>query len=690
MGQRILSVLKRWQDAIVVAPLVAGLVMAGSYGGLFRRLEWMMLDPLFRWQGSGPEYPLEQRIAIVTIDELDIQTLGQWPMSDRVMAQLLRTIQSQEPRAIAIDIYRDLPVEPGHGDLVELFEKSTNLIGSEKAAGDPILPPPALAERGQVAANDLLFDVDGQVRRSLILIDKPDGSRIPGLGAKLALLYLQQEQVELEVLDQDQMIWGLDRATLSPLRAYQGEYRPQDMGGYQMLLHYQGQLDHFPHISMTDVLNRAMTPDFFHDRLVLIGAIAPSLNDRYPTPLNAKTLVSGVVIHANITGQILRAALEGRPLLQPLAKPLQGVWVLFWASYSAVLGHRFMGTKRQTTVLGVVFGGLIIGGVGYGAFQVGWLMPLFTPLFTLVSTVVVSIGVTLWYNLKLSYVQLEDYAATLEAKVKARTAALADANAEIVQLNQKLQADNQRMGAELELVRQMQQMILPRPEELAAIAELDIAGYMEPADEVGGDYYDVLQEEGVVTVGIGDVTGHGLESGILMIMTQTAVRTLQEIRETDPVRFLDSLNRTIYKNVQRMNSEKNLSLVILNYAQNRVSISGQHEEILVVRTEGTVERIDTLDLGFPIGLDEEIADFISQTRVTLGPGDGVVLYTDGITEARNLQRQQYQLERLCQVICRNWHHPAEAIKEAVIGDLRQYIGTQKIGDDITLLVLKQR
>jgi sigma-B regulation protein RsbU (phosphoserine phosphatase) len=107
------------------------------------------------------------------------------------------------------------------------------------------------------------------------------------------------------------------------------------------------------------------------------------------------------------------------------------------------------------------------------------------------------------------------------------------------------------MRAELDLVRQMQQLVLPTPDELAAIDDLDIAAFMEPADEVGGDYYDVLHADGVVTIGIGDVTGHGLESGILMVMTQAAVRTLQELREADPVRFLGALNRTLYHNVQR-------------------------------------------------------------------------------------------------------------------------------------------
>ncbi|MEG3960532.1 SpoIIE family protein phosphatase, partial [Microcoleus sp. herbarium2] len=152
---------------------------------------------------------------------------------------------------------------------------------------------------------------------------------------------------------------------------------------------------------------------------------------------------------------------------------------------------------------------------------------------------------------------------------------LADSAQKLDTLNERLKEDNLRMGAELDIVRQMQQMILPNPEELE-IEGLDIAGYMEAADEVGGDYYDVLNTDGVVTLGIGDVTGHGLESGILMLMAQTAVRTLKEIRETDPVRFLDALNRTLYKNVQRMNSEKSLTLAILNYSEGWVSISGQH------------------------------------------------------------------------------------------------------------------
>ena len=297
---------------------------------------------------------------------------------------------------------------------------------------------------------------------------------------------------------------------------------------------------------------------------------------------------------------------------------------------------------------------------------------------------------------------------TLEEKVEERTAQLAHANEEIRALNTRLQAENTRLEAEVDVVRKVQQMILPTQEELQEVDGLDIASFMEAADEVGGDYLDVLQHKGRIKIGIGDVTGHGLESGVLMLMTQMGVRTLLTNEEHNATRFMSVLNRTIYDNVQRMETNKSLTLALLDYtpltsplklggsegeaekAAGQLIVSGQHEEMIVVRKGGQVELIDTFDLGFPIGLDDDIADFIDQQVVLLEPGDGVVLYTDGITEAENMDGTQYELERLCEVVSRHWEEPAEAIKNAVIADLRSFIGQQKVHDDITLLVLKQK
>ncbi|MCU0544380.1 MAG: PP2C family protein-serine/threonine phosphatase [Oscillatoriaceae cyanobacterium Prado104] len=268
--------------------------------------------------------------------------------------------------------------------------------------------------------------------------------------------------------------------------------------------------------------------------------------------------------------------------------------------------------------------------------------------------------------------------------------ALVSANQEITVLNDRLKAENMRMSAELDVTRKIQQMLLPKDRELKEVNGLDIAGFMEPADEVGGDYYDVLQQDGRVKIGIGDVTGHGLESGVLMIMVQTAVRTLLAYDEPDSVRFLSAVNRAIYDNVQRMKSDKNASLALLDYEQGMLKLSGQHEEMIVVRSGGAVERFDTIDLGFPIGLDADIADFVAETIVQLHSGDVVVLYTDGITEAENMDKVLYGLERLIEAIQINRWRSASEIRHAVIDDVRSHIGEQKVFDDITLLVLKQQ
>ncbi len=305
--------------------------------------------------------------------------------------------------------------------------------------------------------------------------------------------------------------------------------------------------------------------------------------------------------------------------------------------------------------------------------------------------------------------QLHHLVGNLEDRVAERTSELVKASDEIKRLNARLQEENLRMESELDISSKIQRMVLPTIHEMSQIDSLEIASYMTPATEVGGDYYDVLQHDGKVKIGIGDVTGHGLESGVLSLMVQTAVRTLTTSQQDNPVEFMTTLNRTIYDNLERMNIDKSLTLSIVDYeactspdiscskvgchdkmgCHGEVRLCGQHEYVLVVRSNGQVEVHDTIDLGFPIGLEPDISTFVGELRVPLHPGDGVVLYTDGITEAENTGGKQYGLERLCALLSRTWYQPVQDVCQHVVDDVYSYIGNAQVHDDFTLVVMKQ-
>ena len=417
MGKKIYKQIQRWRNPLIIASSVAGCVIAGSVVGVFNLLEFSIRDQLFRLR---PTESLDKRIVIITIDESDIHYVKKWPMSDQFMAQLIRNIKAQKPRSIGIDIYRDLPVEPGHQELIELFKSTPNLIGIEKVAEPAIAAPPTLEKLEQVAANDLILDPDGKMRRALVILRKKDGTMREGLGVKQALIYLEKEKIELQIIDDKKQIYGLGKAIFVPLTGKEGEYSEKDTGGYQILLNYRGGLEKFPTISMKDVLENRIPPELMRDRLVFFGPKAPSLNDSYQTPYSStlrgtNALIPGVVIHANIASQVLSAALENRPMLRASIKPLNWLLILFWSGYSTTLGVLYL-RHRWVSLAGIFIAGGIIFISGYTALLAGWLIPVFTPLVAVIAGGVIGIGTTLWINLKLSYQQLEDYAQTLENK----------------------------------------------------------------------------------------------------------------------------------------------------------------------------------------------------------------------------------------------------------------------------------
>ncbi len=264
------------------------------------------------------------------------------------------------------------------------------------------------------------------------------------------------------------------------------------------------------------------------------------------------------------------------------------------------------------------------------------------------------------------------------------------ANRELENFAVALKDETQRLRAEVDIARRIQTMVLPSDEEIKAIGDLDIACIMRPAEEVGGDYYDVIRIGGTLTLAIGDVTGHGLTSGLIMLMAQTAVRTIAESGVSDPVRFIELLNRTLRANIGRIRGSHNMTFALVSCRDGTYAVSGQHESLVVCRAEGSVEVHDTQELGFYLGMLPEVADTVKTLELRLSKGDILALYTDGITEADNEKGEQYGMDRIVGTLRASRGLSADRIKDRVMKDLYNFIGDAPLQDDVSLMVIKQR
>jgi adenylate cyclase len=371
-----------------LSPVLTISVIALKSTGFLQLLDWATFDQFVRFR---PQEAPDPRIVIVTIDEPDLKQLGQWPIPDAVLAELIEKIKQQKPIAIGLDIYRNLPVQPGHEDLVTVFKTTPNLIGVEKVVEDQnrasIDPPLILKDKNQVGAADLILDADGKIRRALLSIKPPERPTILNVGATVALIYLQKKGITPEMTAHQQVKLG--KAEFTRFTENDGGYVRADDNGYQILLNYRGSQDNFNTISMTQVLNHEIPPDIFRDKIVFIGPFAQSLNDLFFTPYTSNLFsmndrTPGVIIHANIASQILSSALDGRTLIHVWSDRTEWFWVFIWSTVGSSLGWIYGGTRWTVYWLILASGGLII--ISYAAFLNGWWLPVVSPLLALVSS----------------------------------------------------------------------------------------------------------------------------------------------------------------------------------------------------------------------------------------------------------------------------------------------------------------
>lgn len=384
------------RNLLLASSCVSGCVLLLRFGGLLQSWEWAALDQLFR---ARPPEPPENRVLIVAIDEEDVNKIGKWPISDRVMAELLQKLQANEPRVIGLDLYRNLPVEPGNAELVELFATIPNLIGIENLPdkkSSAVPPPPILNEKEQVGFNNVPYDADGKIRRNLLYWRTTDKKTHKSFAFKLALLYLKAEGIKPKVMPHNRKQVRLGQSVLRPFKSNDGGYVRADSRAYQVLANFRHNQGIFAKVSMRDVLEDRVYPELVRDRIVLIGSTARSLKDFFETPYSSELfqppeLISGVELHANFVSQLLSGALEGRsPLLRVWSEPVEWLWIFIWSGLSSYLSWRSRSPGRSA--FGIILLETSLIAICYLAFIADLWLPLVPASIALMGSAIAIFG----------------------------------------------------------------------------------------------------------------------------------------------------------------------------------------------------------------------------------------------------------------------------------------------------------
>jgi PAS domain S-box-containing protein len=240
-----------------------------------------------------------------------------------------------------------------------------------------------------------------------------------------------------------------------------------------------------------------------------------------------------------------------------------------------------------------------------------------------------------------------------------------------------------KVDEEVEIARRVQQALVP---EKPTLRGLELAVTMAPAEDVGGDYYDIQPTPFGGWIAIGDVSGHGLNAGLVMLMLESAMLTAQgALPESSPAALLKVVNRVLYENIStRMGRPEYVTLTLLRYETNgRLTFAGGHQDIVICRADGSIDCVTTP--GPWLGILKELPS-VENTEIQLHQGDLMVLFTDGVIEARNVAGELYEMERLRRAVHDLRNEPAEGVRDGILARVRSFMHRQD--DDITLLVAR--
>lgn len=632
------------------------------------------------------------RVTIVDIDEKSLAQYGQWPWPRHLLAELVRRIAQGHPRVVGIDlvlaerdrlspteIARELPglppevadalaqLPPSDRDLAEAMAGVPTVLalapsGEENARSPgPIHPAPirqagadptpflksykSLAESqpdlraAALAAGAIAVepDADGVVRRLALAVGYQQ-TIVPSFALEVVRVGSGEQEI---VIDTGAL--GIKSVMIG------GTTIPTDRRG-RAILHFSPSPARY--ISASDVLDPAFDPAELRGQVVLLGVAGVGIAGLRQTPLG---LVRAVDLHAQLIESILFGDLLRRPpfldwfeFAAALAAGLVVIWLLHYA--------------RPVRAVGIAIAmAAALFGVELALFR--FADRLFDSTFP-VLTLLGALGVMLVGNLRAAQLEL----------VREREA-------------------KQRVEGELAAAQAIQMGLLPRrfpafPDR----PDIDVYARIEPARMVGGDLYDyLLIGSSRLFFLIADVSGKGIPAALLMAVTKEVVRDAVLTFAPALDRILAEANRKTAAASAELQSEGGVFVTafagILDLGSGEVDFaSAGHDAPFILDGKTGLRRLIT-EGGPPLGAVDDFPYPIDHDRIE--PGEVLLLYTDGVTEAENAAHALYSSERLTTALRKAPVVDAQRIVAAVIDDVSRFVGGAEQADDMTLLALRR-
>lgn len=315
-----------------------------------------------------------------------------------------------------------------------------------------------------------------------------------------------------------------------------------------------------------------------------------------------------------------------------------------------------------------------------------YLMGFGFPSFLISLAAILAIQTVQYHN------EVEELNITLEKKVEERTQQLYEANQELKLALEQIREQQEIANRDMSMAVNVQRSIIPQKAPM--VNNYDIGLYAQAMSGVSGDFYDFyIQGNTLVGIGLFDVSGHGIASGLLTILSKSIIfRHFEKLVNLHLGKVMESINQELIQELEHVDNY--LTGILLRFNDDKVEyVNAAHTEMLLKRKEKDnviicahkEKDIKGMFLGKSV-----LQTTYMPLQFSMKPGDLLLVYSDGITEQKNQDAEEFGLERLMDAFLNARGNTAQDICECIITAFNEFKGEAKLGDDLTVIVLKKK